>query len=119
MAIAGSGRAQHGLKVAEREVDDLSGSVTRFLIVGAPDSYYDEVPAAFVELLPGFDVSEQDLIDYCLGQIATYKVPRYVRIVSEWPMSGTKIQKFKLAATLAQELRDRGVTSAPRLRARL
>ena len=61
----------------------------------------------------------QDLIDYCLGQIATYKVPRYVRIVSEWPMSGTKIQKFKLAATLAQELRDRGVTSAPRLRARL
>ncbi|MDX6221451.1 MAG: chorismate mutase / prephenate dehydratase, partial [Frankiales bacterium] len=41
VAIAGSGRAQShpGLKVAEREVDDLSGSVTRFLIVGAPDSF--------------------------------------------------------------------------------
>ena len=41
MAIAGSGRALHDvrLKVAEREVDDLSGSVTRFLIVGDPASF--------------------------------------------------------------------------------
>ena len=62
---------------------------------------------------PALTCSEQDLIDYCLGQIATYKVPRYVRIVTEWPMSGTKIQKFKLAVELAEDLRARGVTSAP------
>ena len=121
------GRLKDMLKVGGENVSASEGeeyllthpAVNIAAVVGAPDSYYDEVPAAFVELLPGSDVSEQDLIDYCLGQIATYKVPRYVRIVSEWPMSGTKIQKFKLAATLADELRKRGVTSAPRLRARL
>ena len=39
------------------------------------------------------NVSEQDLIEFCLDRLATFKVPRYVRFVSgsEWPMSGTKI----------------------------
>jgi fatty-acyl-CoA synthase len=107
-----------GENVSASEVEEYlltHPAVNIAAVVGAPDSYYDEVPAAFVELLPGHDASEQDLIDYCLGQIATYKVPRYVRVVTEWPMSGTKIQKFVLAAELAQELRERGIASAPRL----
>ncbi|MQA13999.1 MAG: AMP-binding protein [Pseudonocardiaceae bacterium] len=84
-------------------------------VVAAPDDYYVEVPAAFVQLKPGADATEAGLIDYCLGEIATYRVPRYVRFVTEWPMSGTKIQKFRLREQIAEELASRGITEAPRL----
>ena len=57
---------------------------------------------------PGTSASEQELIEHCLGAIATFKVPRYVRFVEEWPMSGTKIQKFVLRERIADELRAAG-----------
>jgi fatty-acyl-CoA synthase len=85
-------------------------------VVGAPDARYTEVPAAFVQLRAGAQVGEQELIAHCLGRIATFKVPRYVRFVDEWPMSGTKIQKFKLRERIAAELADAGTIEAPRLR---
>jgi fatty-acyl-CoA synthase len=84
-------------------------------VVSAPDERYGEVAAAFVQLKPGARATERELIDFCLGQIATFKVPRYVRFVDEWPMSGTKIQKFVLRERIAAELSDAGITSAPRL----
>jgi fatty-acyl-CoA synthase len=77
-------------------------------VVGAPDEKYGEVPVAFVELVPGATLSEQELIDFCSGQIASYKVPRHVRLVTEWPMSGTKIQKYVLRDRIAAELRTCG-----------
>ena len=65
--------------------------------VGKPDEKYDEVPVAFVELRPGHEVDEQELIDYAAKGLAKFKVPRQVHFVTEWPMNaGTKIQKFKL-----------------------
>jgi fatty-acyl-CoA synthase len=85
-------------------------------VVGAPDAKYDEVPAAFVELRPGTSATEQELVEFCIDEIATFKVPRYVRFVEEWPMSGTKIQKFVLRERLANELRDAGITQAPPVR---
>jgi fatty-acyl-CoA synthase len=44
-------------------------------------------------------------------------VPRYVRFVADWPMSGTKIQKFRLREQIAAELESAGITEAPRVRA--
>jgi fatty-acyl-CoA synthase len=73
-------------------------------IVGVPDARLQEVPAAFVELEDGADVSEQELIDFCKGDIASFKVPRHVRFVTEWPMSTSKIQKFRLQEKILQEL---------------
>jgi fatty-acyl-CoA synthase len=84
-------------------------------VVGAPDAHYTEVPAAFVQLFPGTEVSPEELIEFCIGQIATYKVPRYVRIVTEWPMSGTKVQKFVLKDRIAAELAAAGITEAPKI----
>lgn len=86
-------------------------------VVAAPDARYTEVPAAFVQLRPDTDATEQDLIEYCLGRIATFKVPRYVRFVDDWPMSGTKIKKYELRTRIAAELREQGITEAPKLRA--
>lgn len=87
-------------------------------VVAAPDARYGEVAAAFLELKQEGSIDEQDVVEFCLDRIATYKVPRYVRFVrqGEWPMSGTKIQKFVLRDRIACELRESGISEAPRLR---
>jgi fatty-acyl-CoA synthase len=84
-------------------------------VVGVPDARYDEVPAAFVELAPGATLTESELVDFCIGTIATYKVPRYVRFVTEWPMSGTKVKKFVLKDQLTAELAAAGITEAAKI----
>ena len=73
-------------------------------VVGVPDERLQEVPAAFVELRSGERVSERELIDFCRGEIASFKIPRYVRVIDEWPMSTSKIQKFRLRDQLLREL---------------
>jgi acyl-CoA synthetase (AMP-forming)/AMP-acid ligase II len=73
-------------------------------VVGIPDSKYEEVPAAFIELQPGQTVTPEELIELCRRDIASFKVPRQVRFVTEWPMSSSKIQKFRLRAALLEEL---------------
>ena len=72
--------------------------------VGVPDERLDEVPAVFVQLKPGATASEEELIAWCSGRIASFKVPRHVRFVDEWPMSATKIQRFRLREQLVAEL---------------
>jgi len=107
-----------GENVSALEVEDYISShvaVDIVQVVGAPDARYGEVPAAFVQLKPGVQIDEQELIEFCRGRIASFKVPRYVRFVAEWPMSGTKIQKFVLRETIAQDLADRGITVADRV----
>ena len=73
-------------------------------VVGVPDDRYGEVAAAFIELRPGASATQEDLIGHCRGQIASFKVPRYVRFVTEWPMSATKVRKADLRARIAEEL---------------
>jgi fatty-acyl-CoA synthase len=65
-------------------------------VVGVPDERLLEVPAAFIEINPDTPISEDELIAFCKDKIASFKVPRYVRFVTEWPMSSTKVQKFRL-----------------------
>jgi fatty-acyl-CoA synthase len=107
-----------GENVSAIEVEDYLSkhdAVDIVQVVAAPDRVYGEVPAAFVQLKPGFEADETDLIEFCRGRIATYKVPRYIRFTSEWPMSGTKIQKFVLREMLADELDANGVAFAAKI----
>jgi acyl-CoA synthetase (AMP-forming)/AMP-acid ligase II len=73
-------------------------------VVGISDRRLTEVPAAFIELESGMEASEGELIAFCKGKIAGFKIPRYVRFVEEWPISSTKIQKFRLQDQLTEEL---------------
>ena len=73
-------------------------------VVGIPDAKYAEVPAAFVELNPGAAATEAELLSFCKAEVASFKVPRIVRFVQEWPMSSSKIQKFRLRQQLLTEL---------------
>jgi acyl-CoA synthetase (AMP-forming)/AMP-acid ligase II len=98
-----------GENVAALEVEAYLGThpaVKIAAVVGVPDERYDEVPAAYVELVPGEQLTEDELIEFCRGRIASFKVPRYVRFIgaSDWPMSASKIQKFRLREQLLEEL---------------
>ena len=84
-------------------------------VVSAPDKRYVEVPAAYIQLKPDMDATQEDIIEFCKGKIATYRIPRYVRFVDDWPMSGTKIKKIVLREMIASELKDKGITQADKL----
>jgi fatty-acyl-CoA synthase len=107
-----------GENVAAAEIEDYlctHPAVEIVQVVGVRDERYTEVAAAFVQLRAGTASTEQELIDFCRGEIATFKVPRYVRFVHEWPMSGTKIQKFRLRDEITSELDEAGITEAPKI----
>lgn len=70
-------------------------------VVGLPDDRLGEVAVAYLEIRPGSGLTEQDIIDWCLDEIASFKIPRHVAFIEEWPMSATKIRKV--------DLRDRAV----------
>jgi len=82
--------------------------------LGIPDPRLDEIPVAFVELRAGMSASEEELIAHCQGAIARFKVPRHIRFVTEWPMSATKVQKFRLREALVSELAAAAETVGPR-----
>jgi acyl-CoA synthetase (AMP-forming)/AMP-acid ligase II len=95
-----------GENVAAAEVEavfDSHDGVELTQVIGIPDPRLEEVPAAYVKLRNGA-VSADELIAYARERIASFKVPRHVRFIEEWPMSASKIQKFKLRQQLMAEL---------------
>lgn len=79
-------------------------AVAHAAVVGAPDDRLGQVPCVYVELRPGAEATEQEIIDWCTGEIASFKVPRYVRFIEEWPMSATKIRKVDLRERIVEEI---------------
>jgi fatty-acyl-CoA synthase/long-chain acyl-CoA synthetase len=105
-----NGRLKDMLKVGGENVAALE--VEAFLagheavkiaeVVGRPDERLDEVPVAFVELVPGASADGDEIIEWCKGKIANYKIPREIVFIEaeEWPMSATKVDKRQLRARL-------------------
>jgi len=96
-----------GENVAAAEVEAVLSAheaVELAQVVGIPDVRLAEVPAAYVKLRGDANVTAEDLIAYVGTRIASFKVPRHVRFLDEWPMSASKIQKFKLRQQLMVEL---------------
>ena len=69
-------------------------------VVGMPDPRLVEVPVVFVELRPRESATEEQIISFCVGKLASFKLPRRAYFVSEWPMNSTKIDKPALASRL-------------------
>ncbi|NYE35821.1 fatty-acyl-CoA synthase [Nocardioides cavernae] len=96
-----------GENVAAVEIEGVLQShpaVNIAQVVGIPDARLVEVPAAFVELKPGASLEADELVGFLRGEIANFKLPHHVRVVEEWPMAATKIQKFRLREELCGEL---------------
>lgn len=88
-----------GENVAPQEIEShLSKheAIKLSIVIGVPDERLDEVPAAFIELAPGHSITAEEVVEYCRGEVASFKVPRYVQFVDEWPMSATKVQRHRL-----------------------
>lgn len=74
-------------------------------VIGVPDEKFGEELCAWVKLVDGQSMTEQQLKDFCTGKVAHYKVPRYVKFVDEFPMTVTgKIQKFVMRDIMKEEL---------------
>jgi fatty-acyl-CoA synthase len=89
-----------GENVYPREIEEYlytHADVADVQVVGVPDERYGEEAAAFVIAREGATLEGEALREFCRGRIAHYKVPRYVLLVDEFPMTVTgKVQKFKL-----------------------
>jgi fatty-acyl-CoA synthase len=74
-------------------------------VVGVPDPKYGEELCAWVIKRPGVEVSAEEIKAFCQGQIAHYKIPRYIKFVDSFPMTVTgKIQKFRIREEMKAEL---------------
>lgn len=74
-------------------------------VIGVPDPKYGEELCAWVKLVDGESATDEDIRDFCQGQIAHQKIPRYVKFVDEFPMTVTgKIQKFEMRKAMVEEL---------------
>lgn len=88
-----------GENISSIEVEDVlyrHPAVLAAAVVAKPDEKWGETPCAFLEIKPGAEVTEQDIIAHCKQHLAGYKVPRAV-VFGELPKTSTgKIQKFEL-----------------------
>ncbi|MDN3520631.1 AMP-binding protein [Halomonas ramblicola] len=97
-----------GENIYPREIEDFlytHPAISDVQVIGVPDEKYGEEVMAWVKLSDGESLTEEELKAFCKGQIAHYKIPRYVKFVDEFPMTVTgKIQKFKMREEATHEL---------------
>lgn len=89
-----------GENIYPKEIEDFLSThpdVLEAYIVGIPDERMGEELCAFIRKKEGSNLNEEVLKKYCTGKIAHFKIPKYIRIIVEFPKTATgKIQKYKL-----------------------
>src|SRR5256886_16531062 len=99
-----------GENTSTREIEEFlytHEKVSDVQVIGVPDPKYGEEVCAWIRLHDGVTATEDEFRDFCRGQIATFKIPRYIRFTSEFPMTVTgKIQKFRMREITVAELKE-------------
>ncbi|MGO8914429.1 MAG: AMP-binding protein [Stellaceae bacterium] len=97
-----------GENVYPREIEEFlfrHAKVEAVQVVGLPDPKYGEELCAWVKLKPGESATPEEIQAFCKGQIAHYKIPRYIKFVDAFPMTVTgKVQKFLMREHMVKEL---------------
>jgi fatty-acyl-CoA synthase len=97
-----------GENVYPREVEEFlytHPDIADVQVIGVPDVKYGEEIMAWVQAREGATLTEEDVRAFCQGRIAHFKIPRYVRLTGEFPMTVTgKVQKFKMREVAIAEL---------------
>ncbi|AOK51370.1 AMP-binding protein [Burkholderia stagnalis] len=98
-----------GENIYPREIEEFlfrHPKIQSAQVFGVPDAKYGEEVCAWIVLRAGEQMSEDDVRAFCSGQIAHYKIPRYIRFVDELPMTVTgKVQKFIMRQRMIDELK--------------
>ena len=102
-----------GENIYPREVEEflyrLEG-IKDIQVAGIPSEKYGEEVGAFIILKEGATLTPEEVKDFCRGQIARHKIPKYIFFVNEFPMTGSgKIQKFKLKDVGLNLLKEQGI----------
>jgi fatty-acyl-CoA synthase len=97
-----------GENIYPREVEEFlyaHPAIEDVQVIGVPDLKYGEELCAWIRLRPGQELNADQVREYCQGKIAHYKIPRYIRFTTDFPMTVTgKVQKFKMRETSISEL---------------
>lgn len=97
-----------GENISPKEIEDFLYTYTNILdvqIIGVPSEKFGEEVMAWIKVRKGFTLTEQELLDYCKGRIAHYKVPKYWKFVDEFPMTiSGKIRKVEMREVSMKEL---------------
>ena len=97
-----------GENVYPREIEEFlyrHAKVQAVQICGVPDIKFGEEVCAWIQLRPGTNCTAEEIREFCQNQIAHYKIPRYIRFVTEFPMTITgKVQKFAMREHMMKEL---------------
>ena len=97
-----------GENIYPREIEEYlyrHPRISDVQVFGVPDVKFVEELCAWIILKPGDQCSEEEIREFCRGQIAHYKIPRYIRFVEEYPMTITgKVQKFAMRDRMIEEL---------------
>ena len=97
-----------GENIYPREIEEFLYShpaIADAQVIGVPDEKYGEELMAWVQLAPGGKLTEDELKDFCRDKIAHFKIPRYVKFVSEFPMTVTgKVRKVEMRDKSIAEL---------------
>ena len=97
-----------GENVYPREIEEFlyrHPKVQDVQVIGVPDPRYGEAVCAWIKLHAGQTATDEEIRTFCQGQIAHYKIPRYIEFVPEFPMTITgKIQKFVMREQTIEKL---------------
>ena len=112
------GRYKDMLKIGGENVDPMEveaflqghPEVAQAAVIGHADERLTEVAVAFVAPRPGCSPSEEDILAYCRGQIASFKIPRHILFLPQLPMTSTgKIRKVELRRQALDALAETSV----------
>ena len=102
-----------GENISPKEVEDYlyrMPGVRDVQVVAVASERYGEDVGAFIIQKEGFNLTTEDVRDYCMGHIAKYKIPRYVFFVDGFPLTGSgKIQKFRLREMALELCKKEGI----------
>jgi len=104
-----------GENVSPKEIEDFlytMPGIKDVQVVGIASKKYGEEVGAFVILHPGTSVSEEDVRDFCRGQISRFKIPKYVFFVDSFPLTSSgKIQKYVLREQGSKKVEELGIAT--------
>ncbi len=97
-----------GENIYPREIEEFlyrHPKIEEVEVIGVPDEIYGEEVCAWIRLREGETASAEEIKAYCKGQIAHFKIPRYIKFVDEFPMTITgKVQKYVMRERMTKEL---------------
>lgn len=105
-----------GENIYPREVEEFlfkHPKIQDVQVIGVPDNKFGEELCAWIIVRSGQKLTEEEIRSFCQGQIAHYKIPRYLRFVEEFPMTATgKIQKYLMRKKMMEDLSLQKVETA-------